>query len=265
MGRQRTSKAVDLKKFETAVDMARALPHHFRPVSDSPVLTQEERENLAQCEAAVDTLQWAFYAAGKALQIIRDGRLYRAGYATFEAYTLARWNMKENYANKLIRTWRIAEALFELSSNGSVPIGTVRRLNQAQAWELVPVAEQYSLEAAQHVYRTTVEVDGEEVTASVIKGAVQALPKAPEFDPETAGKAIRSALQESTPRKPRVTAKPKVVATQTGESKETSAADGAAGLEGLLPWNSPEALNGVLRQYMTDEDRRTLGKMLTED
>ncbi|MFI6588334.1 hypothetical protein [Embleya sp. NPDC050493] len=39
----------------------------------------------------------------------------------FEDYVLTRWNMQRNYANKLIRTWRISEALFEQESNGWFP------------------------------------------------------------------------------------------------------------------------------------------------
>lgn len=255
MGRQRRPTAVEQKRFETAADMARALPHHFRPISDSPVLTSEERENLAQCEAAVDTLQWAFWLAGKALQIIRDGRLYRAGYANFPEYTQARWNMSEGQANKLIRTWRIAEALFELASNDSIPIGVVRRLNQAQAWELVPVAEQYDLDAVRHVYKATVEVDGEAVTAALIKGAVKALPRGKEFDAAKAEAAIRSALKrEQSGARRRVPA-----------SRQSGAADAAgSGAEVGLPWRSPEALNRILREHMTPEDRAVLVKLLAD-
>jgi hypothetical protein len=195
MGGQRRGRrpVVERYGFETAADMARALPQLFRPISDSPTLIDEERESLAQCEAAVETLKVAFWAAGKALQIIRDSRLYRATHDSFDAYCLDRWDMTKSYATRLIRTWRIAEALFELESNGTVPIGTMRKVAQTQMWELVPVADTWDVSAAAFVYRTVLEVDGVEVTAAVLGGTVKALP-AGSFDQRAAAEAIHAHL-----------------------------------------------------------------------
>lgn len=200
MGRQRGS-AIERFEFKSAIDMARALPSLFRPISAQPkTLTSDERQSLAQCEAAVDTLKWAFWLAGKALQIIRDSRLYRAEYDTFEDYCWTRWGMKANYAGKLIRTWQVAEALFDLASNDSVPIGTPRlsleqakKANQAQVWELVPVRETWDVEEAVFVYATVAASDVP-VTAEVLRGAVDALPKGEEFDKKAATEAIQSFL-----------------------------------------------------------------------
>lgn len=190
MGGQRRSKAVERKKFVTAVDMAQALPHLFKPISSSPTLIGEEQDSLAQCEAAIETLKGAFWAAGKALHIIRDARLYRETHKNFNDYCDERWGMNREYADKLIRTWPIAEALIKRQSNGEVtPIG-VKKLNQAQVWELVPASDAWDVDAATFVYDTVVEVNGEEVTAAVLKGAVKALPKSEEFDQETAKESI---------------------------------------------------------------------------
>ncbi|MFF8293634.1 hypothetical protein ACF068_31120 [Streptomyces sp. NPDC016309] len=201
MGRQRGGSAIERFEFKSAIDMAQALPNLFRPISGQPkTLTSDERQSLAQCEAAVDTLKWAFWLAGKALQIIRDSRLYRAEYDTFEDYCWTRWGMKDNYARKLIRTWQVAEALFDLASNDSVPIGTPRlsleqakKANQAQVWELVSVRETWDVKEAVFVY-ATVAASGVPVTAEVLRGAVDALPKGEEFDREAAKEAIQSFL-----------------------------------------------------------------------
>ncbi|MGW1037553.1 hypothetical protein [Streptomyces antibioticus] len=201
MGRQRGGSATERFEFKSAIDMARALPNLFRPISGQPTtLTSDERQSLAQCEAAVDTLKWAFWLAGKALQIIRDSRLYRAEHATFEDYCWTRWGMKANYAGKLIRTWQVAEALFDLASNDSVPIGTPRlsleqakKANQAQVWELVSVRETWDVEHAVFVYATVAASDVP-VTAEVLRGAVDALPEGEEFDKEAAKTAIQSFL-----------------------------------------------------------------------
>lgn len=197
MGGQRRGKPVERKKFATAVDMAQALPHLFKPISDSPTLIGEEQDSLAQCEAAVETLKGAFWAAGKALQIIRDARLYRQDYKTFDDYCWDRWDMNRQNADKLIRTWPIAEALYEKQQRGVTQIG-VKKLNQAQVWELLPVAESWDVDAATFVYdtvaETVVQVEGKDVTAQVLQGAVKAavkaVPKGEEFDRDAAAERI---------------------------------------------------------------------------
>lgn len=188
MGRQRNASPTERWEYKSAVDMAKAIKVPSRPLSEQPAtLTTDERALLAQCNAAVDTLQWAFWLAGKALEAIRKGKLYRAEADSFEEYAWKHWNMKKAYANKLIRTWRIAEAVFELLSNEAAPIGAdaaevLRSLNQAQVWELVPVSEAWDIDAAVAVYRTLVEVDGVKVTANVVKGAVEKLSPTGEYD-----------------------------------------------------------------------------------
>ncbi|WP_143659656.1 hypothetical protein [Streptomyces sp. MP131-18] len=246
------------RKPETSTDVARKLPAPPRqPVASTPVLVKEEEEVLLQCEAAIETLKFAFWAAGKALQVIRQGRLYRATHETFEEYCQARWGMTRAQANKLIRMWPIAEALFDSQSNDLARARA--KLSQAAIWELVPVAEQYDVTAAAHVYRTAEEAE-ETVTATIAKKAVQAvaaLPESPRFDPEAATTAIRGALHPApdgapaTPRKRRPRAEDR--------------SSGTPDIETLLPWDSPAVLNQVLRTYMTPEDRHTLGKLLMEE
>lgn len=213
MGGQRRGKPVERKKFATAVDMAKELPHLFRPISDSPTLIGEEQDSLAQCEAAVETLKGAFWAAGKALQIIRDARLYRQDYNSFDEYCWDRWDMNRQNADKLIRTWPIAEALYDRQQRGVTQIG-VKKLNQAQVWELLPVAESWDVDAATFVYdkvaETVVQVEGKDVTAQVLQGAVKeavkALPKGSEFDRDVAAERIIAYvtnLGQKTPPAPR--------------------------------------------------------------
>ncbi|MFE3603441.1 hypothetical protein [Streptomyces sp. NPDC059142] len=190
--------------------MAKALQPLRRPLSAQPTtLTSDERGMLAQCVAAVDTLQWAFWLAGKALENIRVGKLYRAECDSFDEFVWKHWRMKKAHANKLIRTWRIAEAVFELLSNEVAPIGATRKkptalsanaekalkaLNQAQVWELVTVADTWDLDAAVLVYKTVVEVDGVDVTAKVLNGAVTSLPTG-DFDAEQVAEYVRDYLE----------------------------------------------------------------------
>src|SRR5258708_34156409 len=75
------------------------VPAPRAPLSDGIDLLDREREDLAACEAAIDTLRLAFWAAGKALQVIRDGRLYRGTHPTFEDYSQDRWEMTRQQAS----------------------------------------------------------------------------------------------------------------------------------------------------------------------
>ncbi|MHA4819477.1 hypothetical protein ACXZ65_34570 [Streptomyces aculeolatus] len=245
---------------ETATDFARNLPGPPpRPIADTPVLIGEEEEVFQRCEAAVETLKFAFWAAGKGLQVIRDGRLYRATHGTFDDYVQDRWGMTRAQANKLIRMWPIAEALFESQVQESNDLARTRakRLSQSVVWELVPVAERYDVDAAQHLYSTTVEASGGEVTAAVLKGAVAALPKEKSFDTTAAAVAVQRAVEQmQTAKRP---------APRAGGAAQPTARRGT-GVEPVEPpWESPEEMNLLLRRHMSAEGRRMLAKLLAED
>ncbi|MGW4805831.1 hypothetical protein [Kitasatospora sp. NPDC004272] len=250
------------------MELALRLPEPASPIATTPVLIQAEEEMLARCEAAVDALALSFWLAGKALQVIRDGRLYRAGFDTFEDYTLARWKMQRNYANKLIRTWRIAEAVFDSNSNALVPNGTTlaakklheeqvaalrREINQAMVWELVPVAEKHGPEKAAGILGMVVEVNGKP-TAALVKRAVTALPAGETFEEKAARAAVREALAKpasaSTPRTPRPRRAP---------------AAAPAPSEATIAWDDPAAVHAVLRERMSAEGRADLAALLIEE
>ncbi len=74
-------------------------------------LSASEREALDAHEAVIERGLQTFVAVGGALLAIRDGRLYRAQYPTWEAYCQARWGIKRSYANKLIAAAELADGL----------------------------------------------------------------------------------------------------------------------------------------------------------
>ncbi|MFI6522605.1 hypothetical protein ACIBF1_44130 [Spirillospora sp. NPDC050679] len=159
------------------------LPDPYETTTDGE-LSHRERTDLKTCEAAIDGLRLAFWAAGKALQTIRDARLYRETHATFEDYVQDRWEFSRPQAYRLIAAWPLAERLS--------PIGDTA-LNEGQVRELLPLADRHGQDAAVTVYRTVAETDGVRVTAAVLKGAVAVLP-ADEFDPDKAAAQIRAYL-----------------------------------------------------------------------
>lgn len=68
-----------------------------------------------------------YYDVGNALLDIRDHRLYREHYASFEEYCQQRWQMSKTHANRLISASVVVENL--------TPIGVIPA-NEAQAREL---------------------------------------------------------------------------------------------------------------------------------
>jgi hypothetical protein len=167
------------------------IPMPRETAGDGP-LADAEQADLIVCEAALDNLRMAFWAAGKALQAIRDGRLYRDGYATFEAYCADRWEISRAEAYRLIAAWPLAERLS--------PIGG--KLNKPQVLELLPVDRDHGRDAAAIVYETVMGTPGVTVTAATLHEVVAILPDGP-FDAERAVAQIRAYLAgELSPPKP---------------------------------------------------------------
>lgn len=185
MGRQRGVGAQP--KGPEAVPLA--LPMPYEALNDSPNLVDTERDDLEACEAAIDGLRVAFWAAGKGLQVIRDARLYRAKYSTFDDYLEDRWQMTRQQASRLILAWPLAE---KLASAGG-------RLNERQVRALLPVAATHGDDAAAAVYRVAheavVEVDGVSVTAEVLVGASRPLLQG-EFDEAEAERRVRAYIAQ---------------------------------------------------------------------
>jgi hypothetical protein len=81
-------------------------------------ISHAERDSLSTCEAIIERGLRSFYEVGAALTRIRDERLYRATYGTFEEYCLKRWNWGKAYAYRQIAA---AEVVANLSPIGDVP------------------------------------------------------------------------------------------------------------------------------------------------
>jgi hypothetical protein len=82
-------------------------------------LTPIEKTNLVELETTITKNLNAFYEIGFALMQIKENRLYREQYTTFEAYCKAKWNFAANYARRLIASSRVVDNI------KSVPTGTI--------------------------------------------------------------------------------------------------------------------------------------------
>lgn len=128
-------------------------------------LTSVEVATLASFETVIQQGLDSFVEVGSALAKIRDGRLYRAEFSTFEDYCQTRWSLGRNYVNRLVAA---AEVVADV-----VPIGTKPK-SESQARPLASVPKEERAEVWQEVVKTAPKDDAGEpvVTAKHVEKIV---------------------------------------------------------------------------------------------
>lgn len=106
-------------------------------------LTVKEEARKAHLEATIERGMQTFVEVGLALMEIRDGRLYRAEFGTFEEYCQERWGWTRQHTNRMIAS---AEVTTNLEPMGSIlpaterqarPLAALPPAQQREAWERV--------------------------------------------------------------------------------------------------------------------------------
>ena len=87
-------------------------------------LTSDEIVSMAHHESIIEGAKIAFELMGRALCTIRDNRLYRQQYGTFEEYCQKRWGFSRQFASLQIQSSEIAE---NLSTIVDIPNETTAR------------------------------------------------------------------------------------------------------------------------------------------
>lgn len=82
-------------------------------------LTTIEASELQEHEAIIERGLKTFVEVGGALLAIRDGRLYRQEWGTFEDYCQSKWGISKTHANRLIDS---AEVIANLTPIGVIPL-----------------------------------------------------------------------------------------------------------------------------------------------
>ncbi|MBB5913020.1 hypothetical protein BJY24_001887 [Nocardia transvalensis] len=159
------------------------------PAAGDGPLSEREQAQLSACESSIGTLRLAFWAAGRALQIVRDGRLYRSDHATFDDYVEQRWDMQRSYAHKLIRAWPLAAKLHPMAPG----------INEGQIRELLPVAAEHGEDAAVTLYATLAAGDVK-ITAGKLREAVAVLPE--RFEKDQAVRRLQAWLRGEVSEQP---------------------------------------------------------------
>jgi len=122
-------------------------------------LSVEEQERFCRCEEIVEEGMPTFVEVGNALLEIRDSRLYRQDYSTFEEYCGKRWKMSGSHAHRLVDAARVVANLSD-SPTGELPTSErqVRPLTQLESAEQQREAWNKAVEAADNGSPTAAEV-----------------------------------------------------------------------------------------------------------
>lgn len=127
------------------------------------VLTTTEQQELAAYEMAIRDGLDAFYRVGSALAAIRDKRLYRAEFATFEDYCRDKWAISRQRAYQLIDANDVMDNLSTIVDKPST---------ESQARELAPLNDQPELQ--RQVWQQVIETAPEgKVTAAHVREVVE--------------------------------------------------------------------------------------------
>lgn len=84
-------------------------------------LTTTEQAQLERCETVIAAGRQTFIEVGNALMEIRDNRLYKAEYKSFEGYCLEKWGFKRGNAHDLIETANAAKTVQDIEQFSTTP------------------------------------------------------------------------------------------------------------------------------------------------
>lgn len=170
-------------------------------------LTTDEQERLAACVAGIELLSTATWIAGKSLDTVATGRLFRViphkleperCYKTIEEWSETEYGISRSRCSQLRDGWELGEVL------------TVRghKAPEGQVRELVPFFKQHGLKAAVGVYEMVVQAAGaDKITAKRLRETVKLFPGdlalSDEDDVNVIAQSLAGAIEGATPPAPK--------------------------------------------------------------
>ena len=126
------------------------------------ILNIDESHELERCEVVIKQGLQTFIEVGQAIMTIREKRLYRIGFKTFEDYCTHKWGMVQQSATRLIRAY---ETVTNLQSE---PIGSVLPKSENQIRPLTSLEPEIQKE----VWTEVVKTHGDKITAAKVQTVV---------------------------------------------------------------------------------------------
>lgn len=130
-------------------------------------LAPRDAERLADLEVTIALGLTTFVQVGQALAEIRESRLYREKYATFEEYCQAKFQMNRTYAHRMIEAATVVGNLLPIGNTAEAPIPAPT--NESQARPLASLEPEQQREAWKEATTTAPKgkVTAEHVTETV--------------------------------------------------------------------------------------------------
>ena len=110
-------------------------------------LSADELSTLSVYEGVIRQGLESFVEVGNALARIRDARLYRAEFATFEDYCDKKWSLTRQYVNRIVAAAEVVadiesaemETIVSKPANEAQakPLASVRKEDRAEVWQQV--------------------------------------------------------------------------------------------------------------------------------
>jgi phage N-6-adenine-methyltransferase len=128
-------------------------------MGDQQSLTIVEEDRFSVCEEVIENGLQTFVDVGEALAEIRDQRLYRDNYNTFERYCQDRWGLSRTHIDRTISAAEVVRNLAPIgvkprNESQARPLTSLKPKEQRQAWqEAVKTAPAGKVTAA-HVEKT---------------------------------------------------------------------------------------------------------------
>ena len=129
-------------------------------------LTQIEIQRLVDLERIIEQGLKTFTHVGKSLLEIKNSKLYKQEYSTFDAYCRDRWGMSRPQAYRLIESSVVIDNLS--------PIGDILPMNESQVRSLTKLEPEQQIEAWNEAIKIS---HGNIPTAKIVEGVVRDMTK----------------------------------------------------------------------------------------
>jgi hypothetical protein len=127
------------------------------------ILNIDESHELERCEVVIKQGLKTFIEVGEALFIIRDKRLYRREFNTFEDYCQEKWSMPRQHVNRMISGYKIVNHL--------EPIGSILPESESQIRPLTSLEPEIQKEVWNEVVKQSEETR-QPITAAKVQSVV---------------------------------------------------------------------------------------------
>lgn len=159
----------------------------------SEILTPQESVRLCELERVIQKGKDTFVEVGNALAEIRDSRIYRATFKTFEDYCQERWQFRRDYVNKLIAASSVVSNLDTMVSKPdnerqARPLAKLPAEQQPAAWGKAQeiAKEEGKPVAARHVEAAVAEIMPKQEVGNPQSIIPDRRPSSPKFIPDDA-------------------------------------------------------------------------------